>query len=185
MKIIVLLILIIVCTYKVSLNSQENKDSLIESIRLEIMKYNLYDSTEKSIMCVNKLINIDSNNPEYYYEKGDYYMILDKNDSALFFYDKALLLGGDSVDIFLSISLIYERTDRFKKALNWMDKAIAVKPDSAELYIKRSFINVLMKKDDSIILKDLEIAKELGSKRAIELIEITKENSEPYYMDFE
>lgn len=178
LKIIVFLIL-----NNISIFTQ-NLDSIKTAIRMDIMKNSFHGQYEKNIKLVNQLIEFDSLNPDLYIERASYYSTLEQYKLSNKDFFKALALGVDTIKIYSRISSNYKFKNDYNKALNWIDKAINIYPDSAYLYIKRSNINVLMKKNDSILMQDLLKAKELGSKRAEELIQIMEENPEPYYEDW-
>lgn len=104
----------------------------------EDIKKNTIDYLEEALK-INKL-------PKYYYRIGEiYFNLLSENEKALNSCKNALLIGGESLEVFKLIGEIYNELGDFNEAIESLNRAIDIEEDSDAYFFRGiSYVNLAM-----------------------------------------
>ena len=111
----------------------KNKD-LIDQLSAEGDKYYDNEEYDKALESYNKILDIDPNNAEAYYNKGYTYYMLNQNDEALKDFDKAIKLDPDYANTYNGKGDVFYELEQYDEALINYDKAIALDPINTFAY---------------------------------------------------
>jgi tetratricopeptide (TPR) repeat protein len=103
---------------------------------------------------------LDSSSPAHG-NFGNYLESVDKNDSALMEYNKAVALSSTNYIIFANRGKLFKKLKRWPEAAKDFDMAISMNPDVGELYYLRSFCDT-QQHNMAMALKHVEKALSLG-----------------------
>jgi len=116
---------------------------------------------EKALEDFNKVIELNPNDPDAWYNRGLTYKHLGKLDAALRDYHRAISLKPDYAKAFNNRGTIYGRQARFQKAIEDFDQAIALAPEDAGAWFNRGLAWYSLGEYERAI-PDLEKAIELN-----------------------
>ena len=94
---------------------------------------------------------------------GNFLESVNKNDSALMEYNKAISMSADNYILFANRGKLLQKLKRWDEANKDFETAIRMNPDNAELYYLRSYCDT-EKKNNALALQDVEKALSLGYK---------------------
>jgi protein O-mannosyl-transferase len=100
--------------------------------------------------------------PESYGNYGNYFEVINHNDSALLEYNKSIALGADINEVlYLNRGKLFKKLGRWDDAQKDFEKGIFINPDKAEPYYLRSMC-FAQKGNKALALRDMEKAIALG-----------------------
>ena len=88
----------------------------------------------------DKLVELDPNNADAYYERGDFYYETDEYNKAIADYSKAIQLNPNYADAYYNRGCAYGETSEYDKAIADYNKAIELNPNDANAYYNRGLI---------------------------------------------
>ena len=136
MKKLILIFLALFCSLERS-NGQEvkiNSDSLFEYCQNFV-----FVEDEKAIVCFNKLLELDPNNKEAYYWRGNAYWQVSEYNSALNDYNKAILLNPKKAEYYsgrANVQGVF--LGNYKEAISDYSKAIKLEKNDGSFYESRA-----------------------------------------------
>lgn len=138
------------------------------------------DSTRKSIVLLDKAIEIDSMNPDYYGLKGKLFAEIGLLDSALYVQRYADKIGAVNGEYLLQLGLFQaakglkeESIFSFKRSNEYLLKVLEEYPDSLGAFINQQAANALYKGVDSLFMNDKRGIRARFSDRLME-VEMTR-----------
>ena len=111
----------------------------------------------------NKSIELDINNPTYYYNIGACYSELSEYEKTIEYYHKAIDLDKDVLLFHHNLGYAYAQMKEYDKAIEFYDKAIEINPAHYTSYLNSSFV-YYMKKEYNNCKDILTRVIELSSK---------------------
>jgi tetratricopeptide (TPR) repeat protein len=141
-----LMVSILVCLVAVSCNHRKGDDYFYKA-NSEYDNGNLW----KSIEYYDKAIKIYEN-PEFYLNRGNVYLDLEKFYQAQLDFKKAIELGTVNNTIFLAIGLTYYELGDYKSASLYFDKQLKNDKNNLSALLHRGYIN--MSNDDYFSAKE-------------------------------
>ena len=111
----------------------KNKD-LIDQLSAEGDKYYDNEEYDKALESYNKILDIDPNNAEAYYNKGRAYNLLGQFDEAIQEYNKAIILDPPNSDNYNARGNVYYNLGQDDEALKNYDKAIELDHNTQHAY---------------------------------------------------
>lgn len=190
MKKITFYILGIICFVIVSCTSQSHIDltpheinpeaDIVYQEALELSTYYDIDSTQKTLLLLDKAIIIDSLNPDYYGLKAKLLSELGLLDSALSVQNLANERGAMTGEYLFQLGLFQaaknqhqEAKESFKKSNENLKALLKQYPDSLGAFIIQQAANALYMENDSLFMPDVSAVRERFSDRLME-IEMTR-----------
>lgn len=147
-------------------------DDTIATLKSEANHLFLQGKCQESIKYYKRLALIDSLKKSSAYNIALNFSNLKEPDSARYYFDKALELGYDSIEIFNELVILYKiELKNYEKAYNLISEMIVYWPDNAQMYINRADIWYRWKNESSGYMKDMKKAAELGDKEAKDFVE--------------
>lgn len=138
------------------------------------------DSTRKSITLLDRAIEIDSLNPDYYGMKAKLFAEMGLLDSALIIQKRANDIGAINGEYLLQLGLFQaakglkeESIFSFKRSNDYLLKVLEVYPDSLGAFINQQAANALYKGIDSLFMNDKRGIRARFSDRLME-VEMTR-----------
>lgn len=107
-----------------------------------------------------KELQLDSTSPAHG-NYGNYLEAINKNDSALLEYNKAIALSNTNFILFANRGKLFKKLNRWNEASKDFETAIKMNPDAAELYYLRSFCDT-QQHNKPKALQDIEKSISLG-----------------------
>jgi len=120
----------------------------------------------EAIKCLNKVIELDTNNSKAYYNKGFALSKLKKHDKALGCFDKVIELDSDNLLVFNEKALTLMSLNKHEEAIQFFDISIERKPlDSLPYYNKANALSDLKRYDEAMIClnKSIELNPKLSN----------------------
>ena len=99
-----------------------------------------------AITDINKIIGIQSNNPQLYAERAFCKLALQNYNGALSDCNKALSLQAISEDLYICKGVAETALNKFDNALKDYDKALMINPKNEELYVRQGITEAQMGK---------------------------------------
>jgi tetratricopeptide (TPR) repeat protein len=93
-------------------------------------RYLEQENPEAALICFNRVLELEPNNPEGYNNAGYVHEMTDRLSSALYMYQKALALDEKNVEALINIAHIRDLEGDYYGALQHYQTAIAVEPDN-------------------------------------------------------
>ena len=125
-------------------NTSEKSDSLKYEKFKE--KYTFIDNQvyniKNAIIDLNKAIDLNPGEADYYNLRGNFFEELFQFQKALQDFDKAISLNPKNPDFFLDRSLLYQELKNYQKSLSDLDEAIKLDKDNPVLYANRGFLKI-------------------------------------------
>jgi tetratricopeptide (TPR) repeat protein len=85
----------------------------------------------------DKLIDLDPDNPNAYYERGDYYYEMDEYSKAIADYSKAIQLNPNNANAYYNRGSSYGEIEEYEKAIADYNKVIELAPNDAGAHYNR------------------------------------------------
>jgi len=98
------------------------------------------DEHGRTVADYDKLIELDPNNADAYYERGDFYYETDEYNKAMADYSKAIQLNPNYADAYYNRGCAYGEISEYDKAITDYSKAIELNPSDANAYYNRGLI---------------------------------------------
>ncbi|MBR1857880.1 MAG: tetratricopeptide repeat protein [Selenomonadaceae bacterium] len=102
-----------------------------------------------------KAIQLNSNEPVYYNDRGSVLYMMKDYTHAIEEYTKAIKLNPDEALIYYNRGLVYKEVDESDKAIADFSKTIELDPNSALAYCERGIVYLLNFKDGSKAIIDI------------------------------
>ena len=110
----------------------------------------------------DKLIRLDPDNPNAYYERADFYYEMDEYSKAIADYSKAIELNPQYVSAYFNRAYAYGETGDYDKAIADYSKTIELDPNDVQAYYNRG-LDYQNNREVSKAVCDLEKCIELSS----------------------
>jgi hypothetical protein len=98
----------------------------------------LRDEHGRTAADYDKLIDLDPDNPDAYYERGDFYYEMDEYSKAIADYSKTIELDPRHVLAYFNRACAYGEIGKYDEAIADYSKAIELNPGDAQTYYNRS-----------------------------------------------
>jgi tetratricopeptide (TPR) repeat protein len=115
---------------------------------------------EKALSDYNSALSLESDNPEFYYQRGSVYSILNRLDESIHDLDQAISLSPDIYYLKMKAAIFHDY-NHLEKAISEYNKILKLEPDNSDLHLCRSqayttlgFIDAALKD----VNKSIEIA---------------------------
>jgi len=120
------------------------------------------DRYGRTVADYDKLIELDPNNTDTYYKRGDFYYETDEYDKAIADYSKAIQLNPNHADAYYSRGCAYGETAEYEKAIADHSKTLEMNPNDANAYYNRG---IAYREKDEVpkAVDDLEKCIELST----------------------
>ncbi len=147
---------------------------------LSLLQHYDIDSTRKSINLLEKAIEIDSLNPDYYGVKAKLLSEMGLLDSALYVQTIAAEKGAINGEYLFQLGLFQaakemknEAKENFKKSNENLSAVLKKYPDSLGAFIIQQAANALYLEQDSLFMQDVTAVRERFPNRLME-VEMTR-----------
>lgn len=138
------------------------------------------DSTYKAIALIDKAIEIDSLNPDYYGLKARLYAEMGNLETALQIQERADSLGAVNGEYLLQLGLFQAARDNddkakesFRRSSEYLTEVLKQYPDSLGAFINQRAANALYHENDSLFMPDFKEIRNKFPDRQME-IEMTR-----------
>lgn len=121
------------------------------------------DNSENKIEHYTQAIELNPDDAEAYFKRGNAYASKGEYNLAIQDYDKAIELAPDTLTAYYNRGNANVYKGEYDRAIQDYDKAIELKPDFADTYYIKAFALVRKQKKDEA-LNNLEIAANKGYK---------------------
>ncbi|SMG33964.1 Tetratricopeptide repeat-containing protein [Marivirga sericea] len=100
-----------------------------------IQKLSQGDEVEKLKALGSSILEIHSTDANAFAANGDLYFALNQKDSAKYFYEKAVTLNGDNLQLWQNLLSLEMENKKYKKVVKYADEAISYFPNQPVLYL--------------------------------------------------
>lgn len=83
----------------------------------------------------NNILNVHSNDANAYAANGDLYFALNEKDSAQFFYEKAVKINGNNLQLWQNLLSLEMENKNYQSVIEYADEAISYFPNQPVLYL--------------------------------------------------
>ncbi|MGJ3233672.1 tetratricopeptide repeat protein [Marivirga sp.] len=83
----------------------------------------------------NNILNVHSNDANAYAANGDLYFALNEKDSAQFFYEKAVKINGNNLQLWQNLLSLEMENKNYQNVIEYADEAISYFPNQPVLYL--------------------------------------------------
>ena len=105
----------------------------------------------EAVYTFNKIIQINSNNFQAFYNQGNAYLGLKKFEESLKSYNQAIKIKPDYKQAYNNRGVVLKELKRIKEALENYNQAIKIEPNNADLYNNRGTVHLELKQFDKAI----------------------------------
>lgn len=154
-------------------------DHLFQEALILSASYHI-DSTAKAIQLLNKALEIDSMNPDYYGVKAKWLCEMGYLDSALTVQLEAANMGAVTGEYLFQLGLFQAAKERYDEAMesfslsnSFQEEILVQYPDSLGAFIIQQSAYACLNGDDSLFMANIEAVRERFPERLME-IEMTR-----------
>jgi tetratricopeptide (TPR) repeat protein len=83
----------------------------------------------------NNILNVHANDANAYAANGDLYFALNEKDSAHYFYEKAVKINGNNLQLWQNLLSLEMEKNNYQKVVEYADEAISYFPNQPVLYL--------------------------------------------------
>ena len=110
-----------------------------------IQKLSKTDEVDKLKDLGNSILKVHSTDANAFAANGDLYFALNDKDSAKYFYEKAVGLNGDNLQLWQNLLSLEMENKNYKSVVNFADEAISYFPNQPVLYLYAGSAHFSMK----------------------------------------
>jgi tetratricopeptide (TPR) repeat protein len=115
-----------------------HRSVLLFNIAQVYMNYDEPGSPEKAIAYLSEAMEMDPNYSEYYNDRGNIYLKLDRLPEALQDYQKAIDLSPPYWEVWSNVGQCHLRMNQLDKAIEALDRALDLHPNEFSVWVARA-----------------------------------------------
>jgi tetratricopeptide (TPR) repeat protein len=133
-------------------------------------QYYLKGDYSEAISDYSSAIKLDTENSDYYLERGMLYLKTDMLDHAIRDFKSALNLDNNHYKIWYNLANAYFLKEEYQTSLEYYSQAIHLNPNMSELYYNRS-LSYFYLNDIERACEDMAISQSLGNTNAVQFLQ--------------